>query len=117
MKKLTPIQFAYPKDFPGEYGADVPVGEFEARLDFRVATDNSCSQCFFTHLGTGEKFTIPAFRPGFFSMDFPESGTNFVNDSIPVQNAFKLITERNCFGRAVWKSAVSIPECVASEKV
>jgi len=40
MKKLTPIHFAHLKDFPGEYGADISIGEFEDRLDARPCSLN-----------------------------------------------------------------------------
>ena len=114
MKDFTPIQFAHPKDFPGEYGTDVPVGEFEARLDFRVDMGSGSKRCFFTHLETGEKFNIIATRSEIFGVNEPESDVNFVSDAIPVQNAFRLVTGRSKYGRIFLKSATAIPEPVAA---
>lgn len=47
---------------PREYGTSVPEGEFIARLDFRMWGKFVNLRCFFTHMKTGNKFSLSAYR-------------------------------------------------------
>lgn len=94
---------------PRDYNVNAPIGEYEARLDFVMFALDISRRCFFTHLETGKRFSLIAYRPDWLECAQPESEVNFVNGHIPAQGVYKLMVrlERS---RPVWKSAKFIPE-------
>lgn len=110
MENSTLSQTSNQRFLPRDYSVNAPIGEFEARLDLMMFPSEVGCRCFFTHLGTGEKFSLIAYRRGRCTPNQPESNIDFASDSIPAQNVFKIVTVRNERWRPVWKSAELISE-------
>lgn len=88
-----------------DYTVHAPIGEFEARLDFRFIPAGPARPCYFTHSETGEKFYLLAFRSKGREDNRPSGDINFMTGPIPAQSCFKIVTELSKKGLPIWKSA------------
>lgn len=107
---------------PREYGAFVPEGEFIARLDFRIWGKSVNLRCFFTHLETGDKFSLSAYRSHFGKEHIvqkpngkthhaymPEDGVFDFNEGEFDGRLFYLVTRQGVRGKILWESAEILP--------
>lgn len=108
---------------PREYSTSVPEGEFVARLDFRMWGKSVNLRCFFTHMETGGKFSLAAYRSHFGKEHFvqrqdgkthnaytPEDGSFDFNDGDLDGRRFRLLTRQGVRGKIVWSSAELLPD-------
>ncbi len=85
--------------------ADVPMGQYEATLDFKVWSKNTMGiSCYFTETANGKKFRLTVFRR--------KEDEQYVleNDSIDFKEcaidvAYLIAVTQNKMGNAVFKSA------------
>jgi len=104
MRALTYEQAVEDGLEPREYSYEPILGEYLARLDFKVWGKKLNLQCFFTIPGTGERFRISAFRtdtprytPRDGEIDFSEEGNE--------GNLYRLHVAETPKGKPKWLSA------------
>lgn len=108
---------------PREYGTSVPEGEFIARLDFRIWGKSVNLRCFFTHMETGEKFSLSAYRSHSGKEHIvrrpdgkthhaytPEDGAFDFAEGDLGRRLFRLVMRQGARGKLLWSSAELLPD-------
>ena len=94
----NPSEYSYDAD-------DVPLGEFEATLEFKIWAKNTMGiSCYFIEKHTGKKFRLTVFRQTAnkaYTLD--SGGISFVES--PVNCTYLLKVSRNAKGRIIFEKA------------
>jgi len=89
-------------------GNDIPLGEYEAILEFKIWAKNTMGiSCYFVQKNTGKKFRLTVFRqPATKAYTLDSGGMSFVES--PVNCEYLLRVSRNDKRRIVFEKAVTV---------